>query len=114
MSGKSRTKIFFGSSYLKTFSVIIFRVSDAGVGKERVAESRQLLMQFTAEFVSLQIQSLGRSIAELQISGAKANLTKRPYDSSLSLSVHSLLVVDALQQFGTDFELLVASNKHIW
>lgn len=61
----------------------------------------------------LQVQSRGRSIAELQVSGVKAFFTKRPVDTSLSLSVHSLLLVDALQTFGPDFELLLASHKHV-
>jgi vacuolar protein sorting-associated protein 13D len=43
----------------------------------------------------------------------RAAYTKRPYDTSISLSVHSLLLVDALQMFGPDFELLVASHKHV-
>lgn len=45
--------------------------------------------------------------------GVKAALTTRPCDLSLSLSVHSLLLVDALQTYGPDFELLVASHKHV-
>ena len=52
-------------------------------------------------------------MAELQVSGVRAGFTKRPFDTSLSLSVHSLLLVDALQTFGPDFELLVASHKHV-
>ena len=44
----------------------------------------------------------------------KANFTKRPYDTSTSLMIHSLLVVDAMQTFGPDFELLVASHKSLW
>lgn len=43
----------------------------------------------------------------------RANLNKRPFDSTVTLSVHSLLLVDALQTFGPDFELLVASHKHV-
>lgn len=39
--------------------------------------------------------------------------TKRPFDTSISLSVHGLLLVDALQTFGPDFELLIASHKHV-
>ena len=56
----------------------------------------------------------GHSIAELQVTGVKANFTKRPYDTSTSLMIHSLLVVDAMQTFGPDFELLVASHKSLW
>lgn len=61
----------------------------------------------------VQVQSRGRSIAEVQVCGVKAALTARPCDLSLSLSVHSLLLVDALQTYGPDFELLVASHKHV-
>lgn len=60
-----------------------------------------------------QVQSRGRSVAELQVSGVKMSFTKRPFDVSLSLSVHGLLLVDALQTFGPDFELLLASHKHV-
>ena len=44
----------------------------------------------------------------------RANYTRRPFDTSLSFTVHSLLVVDAIQTFGSDFELLVASHKNLW
>lgn len=54
-----------------------------------------------------------RAVAELQISGVKTSMTKRPYDTSVKLTVHSLLVVDALQMYGQDFELLVASHRNI-
>ena len=40
-------------------------------------------------------------------------MQKRPFDSSLNLSVHGLLVVDAMQTYGRDFELLVASHKNL-
>lgn len=50
---------------------------------------------------------------ELQVTKVNANLTKRPYDTKIGLTVHSLLVVDALQPYGTDFELLVASHKNV-
>ncbi len=56
----------------------------------------------------------GHSVAEFQVTGVKANFTKRPYDTSTSLMIHSLLVVDAMQTFGPDFELLVASHKNLW
>ena len=49
-----------------------------------------------------------------QIYGVSSQLQKRPFDSSLNLSVHGLLVVDAMQTFGRDFELLVASHKNLF
>lgn len=56
----------------------------------------------------------GRSIAELRVSGVRANYVKKPYDTSTCLTVHSLLIADAMQTFGQDFELLVASHKNLW
>ncbi|KAJ8723031.1 hypothetical protein PYW07_004211 [Mythimna separata] len=75
--------------------------------------STLFMLQFAIEQMSLEVQSMGRSIAEVQVCGVKAAATARPRDLSLSLSVHSLLLVDALQTYGPDFELLVASHKHV-
>lgn len=75
--------------------------------------SKLLMMQFTIDQVSLEIQSRGRSVAELQVAGVKVAFTKRSVDVGITLTVHSLLLVDALQTFGPDFELLVASHKHV-
>ncbi|CAH0718677.1 unnamed protein product, partial [Brenthis ino] len=72
-----------------------------------------LLLQFSIDQMSLEVQSRGRSIAEVQVCGVRAALGVRAADTSLSLSVHSLLLVDALQTYGPDFELLVASHKHV-
>ncbi|XP_054285267.1 intermembrane lipid transfer protein VPS13D-like [Macrosteles quadrilineatus] len=75
--------------------------------------ARLLMLQFSVDQLALEVQSRGRSVAELQVSGVRMSYTKRPFDTSLSLSVHGLLLVDALQTFGPDFELLVASHKHV-
>jgi len=55
-----------------------------------------------------------RSLAELQVSRVQAMLTKKAFDTSVKFSVHGLLVVDALQTLGHDYELLVASHKNLW
>ena len=47
--------------------------------------------------ISIDLQSQGKSVAELQVSGMTAALTKRPVDSTVAMAVHSLLLVDALQ-----------------
>ncbi|XP_044753631.1 vacuolar protein sorting-associated protein 13D [Coccinella septempunctata] len=75
--------------------------------------SKLLMVQFIVDHMSLEVQSRGRSVAELQVSGVKVALMKRSIDMSVTLTVHSLLLVDALQTFGADFELLVASHKHV-
>lgn len=71
------------------------------------------LIYFCITELSVDIQSLGRSIVELQVTGVKASLTRRPRDTSLGLSVHSLLLVDAIQTIGANFELLAASHKNV-
>ncbi|XP_046964855.1 vacuolar protein sorting-associated protein 13D [Vanessa cardui] len=72
-----------------------------------------LMLQFAIDQMSLEVQSRGRSIAEVQVCGVRAALGVRAADTSLALSVHSLLLVDALQTYGPDFELLVASHRHV-
>ncbi|XP_012219117.1 intermembrane lipid transfer protein Vps13D isoform X2 [Linepithema humile] len=75
--------------------------------------SHAVMVQFIIDQMAFELQSRGRSVAELQVSGVQAALSKRMADLSVSLSVHGLLLVDALQEFGPDFELLVASHKHV-
>ncbi|XP_052810385.1 intermembrane lipid transfer protein VPS13D-like isoform X2 [Mya arenaria] len=81
--------------------------------KELLEESKLLLVQFNINRVSLEIHSRDRPIAELQVCNVKSSLTKRLYDTSVSLTVHSLLVVDAIQTYGKDFELLMASHRNV-
>lgn len=75
--------------------------------------SKLVILQFSVDQMSLEVQSRGRSIAELQVTGVKAGFSKRAEDTSLTLSVHGLLLVDAMQSFGHDFELLIASHRHV-
>lgn len=53
----------------------------------------------------------GCLIAELQVLGVKANYMKRPYDSTTSFAVHGVHLVDAIQSFGPEYELLFSSCK---
>lgn len=75
--------------------------------------SKLFILQFSIDQMSLEVQSRGRCIAELQVSGVKAAFSKRPEDINITLSVHGLLLVDAIQSFGPDFELLIASHRHV-
>ncbi|XP_032690797.1 vacuolar protein sorting-associated protein 13D isoform X2 [Odontomachus brunneus] len=75
--------------------------------------SHAVMVQFIIDQMTFELQSRGRSVAELQVSGVRAALSKRMADLSISLSVHGLLLVDAIQVLGSDFELLMASHKHV-
>lgn len=76
-------------------------------------DCRLLWGQFSITSLKLEIHSCGRPLAELQVTNVKASLTKRPFDTAVQVSVQSLLIVDALQTYGHDYELLVASHKHV-
>ncbi|XP_022802556.1 vacuolar protein sorting-associated protein 13D-like isoform X2 [Stylophora pistillata] len=79
--------------------------------KELMEESRMLLVQFSIDRVSLGVHSMGCLIAELQVLGVKVCHLKRPYDSVTSFAVHGVHLVDAMQSFGPDYELLLSSCK---
>lgn len=75
--------------------------------------SKLVILQFAIDQMVLEVQSRGRGIAELQVTGVKAGFSRRPTELSVSLSVHGLLLADAIQSFGPDFELLIASHRHV-
>ena len=51
---------------------------------------------------------------ELQVNGVNAGFTKKPFEKSMTLTIYNLLVVDALQTLGSDYEILIASHKNLW
>lgn len=77
------------------------------------SEEHWFIAQFNIEQLSVELQSRGRSVAELQVGGVQASYSMRPSNSSIHLAVHSLLLVDAMQTLGSDYELLIASHKHV-
>ena len=48
------------------------------------------------------------------MSRVRAAFIQKPFETSIGFAVHSLLVVDALQMLGHDYELLVASHQGLW
>lgn len=81
--------------------------------REVLVESRLLLAEFNINYMQLGVESDGRYISVLKVFGTKAHFVKRPYDADVSLTVHGLLLVDTMQTYGSDFDLLVASHKHL-
>ena len=47
--------------------------------------------------LSVELQSQGKPVAEVQVTNMEVGVTKRPYDTNLAMSVHFLLLGDALQ-----------------
>jgi len=81
--------------------------------REMLVESKLLLVEFNINYMQLGIESGGRYISVLKVFGTNAHFVKRPYDAMVSLTVHGLYLVDTLQTYGSDFDLLVASHKHL-
>lgn len=71
------------------------------------------VVQFAIGQLIIEMQSKEKSIAELQIIGARAGIITTGGKSTITMSVHGLLLVDAIQSFGPDFELLVASHRNV-
>ncbi|XP_059469653.1 intermembrane lipid transfer protein VPS13D isoform X2 [Neocloeon triangulifer] len=86
----------------------------AEAGKDMSPDTAYLcVFRFCIDDMSLEVQSRGRSVAELQVRGVRAGLVLRPLETSVSLSIHSLLLVDAMQTYGNDFDLLLASHQRV-
>lgn len=81
--------------------------------KEVLVESQLLLAEFQVNCMQLGVESNGRYISVLKVFGTNAHFVKRPYDVEVSLTVHGLLLVDTMQTYGSDFDLLVASHKNL-
>ena len=58
---------------------------------------------------SKSVCSIGRPICELRIPGLHVNVVQRPYNTRVLAVVQDLLMVDALQKFGGEYELLISS-----
>ncbi|XP_060026866.1 intermembrane lipid transfer protein VPS13D isoform X2 [Erinaceus europaeus] len=78
-----------------------------------LVESQLLLAEFKVNCVQLGVESNGRYISVLKVFGTNAHFVKRPYDAEVSLTVHGLLLVDTMQTYGADFDLLMASHKNL-
>ncbi|XP_018408139.1 PREDICTED: vacuolar protein sorting-associated protein 13D [Nanorana parkeri] len=81
--------------------------------REVLVESKLLLAEFKINYMQLGVESCGRYISLLKVFGCNANFVKRPYDIDVALTVHGLLMVDTMQTYGSDFDLLMASHKNL-
>ncbi|XP_059807841.1 intermembrane lipid transfer protein VPS13D [Hypanus sabinus] len=81
--------------------------------REVLVESKLLIAEFKINYMQLGVESCGRYISVLKVFGINSNFVKRPYDSEVALTVHGLLLVDTVQTYGTDFDLLMASHKNL-
>ena len=74
------------------------------------AEAKKLSAQLSINEALLTISSWGRTITEISVPGVKVEFLKRPYDSVTRLLVQDLCIVDRIQTFGPEYELVVCSS----
>ena len=73
-------------------------------------ETKLLDASFTLQEVTLSFSQHNRVIIQLRVPGIKLNHMQRPYDYNQSLTIQDVFVADALQRFGTQYELLIYSQ----
>lgn len=81
--------------------------------REQEIDTNNHIFQFIIGQMILEVQSQTKSIVEIQVLGVRAGIIKKPNELNIDMSVHGLLLVDAIQSYGNDFELLVASHRHV-
>ena len=73
-------------------------------------ETKLLDASFTFQEVTLSFSHHNRTIIQLRVPGIQLNHMQRPYDYEQSLTIQDVFVADALQRFGTQYELLIFSQ----
>ena len=73
-------------------------------------ETKLLDASFTFQEVTLSFSHHNRVIIQLRVPGIKLNHLQRPYDYNQSLTIQDVFVADAIQRFGTQYELLIYSQ----
>ncbi|KAH9492085.1 Vacuolar protein sorting-associated protein 13D [Bulinus truncatus] len=76
-------------------------------------DNKLVVLQFLINSLSLEVHNQDQALVELRVTGVQADVHLKPFNKSLVLTVHSLLLVDAFQPYGPDFELLIASHKNV-
>lgn len=71
------------------------------------------LAEFCIDNVSIAIQSWGENLVEAQVFAVQGKYEKARQWFSVSFTVDSLLMVDAHQRLGKEFEILLASHKSL-
>jgi len=72
--------------------------------------SKALLVTYSLPLLYIICITTGKDIIQLVVPGVNLSFLKRPYDSTFNSIVQDVCVVDQLQSFGPDFELLVCSG----
>lgn len=99
-------------SFVENLTSSIVANSDLTNTKTSVEElNARLSLGFRINEISVQLSDDNRALAEIRIQNIDLTLMNHLHSNLLSFSVHTLMIVDALQNHGKDFELLLTSNR---
>ena len=86
-------------------------IRDLSLFADKVDENKLILLcQFSVSLVSVAIHSEDRSLAELHIYSSSIAFKHYPAHTSVKFMIRDVLLVDAFQNYGPQFDLLLASR----
>lgn len=99
-------------SFVENLTSSIVANSDLPSSKTSVDElNARLSIGFRINEISVQLSDDHRALTEIRIQNIDLTLMNHIHSNILSFSVHTLMIIDALQNHGKDFELLLTSNR---
>jgi hypothetical protein len=99
-------------SFIENLTSSIVSQSDLTNNKKSIDEiNARLAIGFRINEISIQLSDDLRALCEIRIENIDLTLLNHIHSNILSFSVHTLMIVDALQTHGKDYELLLTSNR---
>ncbi|CAF0789547.1 unnamed protein product [Rotaria sordida] len=102
----------WGSFIENLTSTIVSNQTDITNDKNSIDDlNARLALSFSINEISIQLSDDLRALSEIRIQNIDLTLMNHIYSNILSFSVHTLMIVDAIQNHGKDYELLLTSNR---
>ena len=99
-------------SFIENLTSSIVSQSDLTSNKKSIEDlNARLSLGFHINEISIQLSDDLRALSEIRIENIDLTLMNHSHANMLSFSVHTLMIVDALQNHGKDYELLLTSNR---
>ncbi len=99
-------------SFIENLTSSIVSKSDLTTNKKSFEElNARLSLGFRINEISIQLSDDLRALCEIRVQNIDLTLMNHIHSNILSFSVHTLMIVDALQNHGKDYELLLTSNR---
>ncbi|CAF1602704.1 unnamed protein product [Rotaria magnacalcarata] len=102
----------WGSFIENLTSTIVSNKSDIKNNQTTIDDlTPRLALSFSINEISVQLSDDSRALSEVRIQNIDLTLINHINSNNLSFSVHTLMIVDAIQNHGKDYELLLTSNR---